>query len=158
MKKPKMFRKRYIPNEIVDMENDELVYRSETVIITRWKPIKPRNDFKSGVSYTFIDEGFKVSRFYDDDKNLLFIYCDIIDVDYNKDKDEFIFIDLLADVKIYNDGRVVVLDLDEIADTLTDGIIDINLAAVALKRLDKLLNMIYSGKFPPEICKNELYW
>ncbi|MEN8907369.1 MAG: DUF402 domain-containing protein [Clostridiales bacterium] len=158
MIRPKMFRKRFIPMEIVDMKNDELIYRSDELIITRWKPFKLRHDFKGGVSYIFLKEGYKISRFYDEYKNLLYIYCDIIDTEYIEDKDKYIFTDLLADVKIYNDGRVVVLDLDEVADMLKEGVIDIDMAAKSLKRLDKLLNMIYKGNFPPDICKNEIYW
>jgi predicted RNA-binding protein associated with RNAse of E/G family len=158
MIKPKMFRKRFIPDEIKDLKKDDVVYRDENLIITKWNPINPRNDFLRGISYTFLKKGYKISRLYDENDNLLYFYCDIIDVNYNEEKDEYIFTDLLADVKIYPDGKVEVLDIREIADCLLDGIIDNKIVADALIKLDNLLNMIYEGDFPPDICDDKKYW
>ena len=55
--------------------------------------------------------------------------------------------DLLADVIIYPDGFVKVVDLDELVTALDARSIDINTLKSSLVRLDKLLKIIYSGKF-----------
>ena len=52
----------------------------------------------------------------------------------------------MADVKIYPDGKVEVVDIDEIADSLDKGIITVESAKKALRQLDSLLRIIYSGK------------
>ncbi|MBR3280485.1 MAG: hypothetical protein IKI57_01385 [Clostridia bacterium] len=43
----KLFRKRFIPNEIIDISKDEVIYRDENLIITKWLPIHPRDDIES---------------------------------------------------------------------------------------------------------------
>ena len=74
----KIYRKRYIPNEVVDISSDEIIYQDEKMIVTKWIPIKPRTDISKGVSYTMLDKGWKISKFYDLDGKLLYWYCDII--------------------------------------------------------------------------------
>ena len=56
-------------------------------------------------------------------------------------------IDLLADVLIYPDGFVKVVDLDELADAEEAGIITKDQLLKSLRTLDRLLGMIYSGDF-----------
>ena len=56
-------------------------------------------------------------------------------------------INLLADVLIYPDGFVKVVDLDELADAEEAGIITKEQLLKSLRTLDKLLGMIYSGDF-----------
>ena len=72
-------------------------------------------------------------------------YCDIIETE--KDGDTYTFNDLLADVIIRNDGRVEVVDVDEIGRALEEHILPTELITKALYRLDKLLRIIYSGDF-----------
>lgn len=158
MKNIKIFRKRFIPDELIDMSKDKIVYSDDNVIITKWVPIRKRNDFVAGVSYTFIKEGYKISRFYTENKKLLWWYCDIIDFQYDTINDRYIVCDLLVDVKVFPDGRIEVLDIDEIAEAMTDKIISQEMACDALLKLDKLLKKIYSGNFPEEICLQEEYW
>ena len=47
---------------------------------------------------------------------------------------------------IYPDGKVEVVDLEEIADALDKKIITVSDAKKSLRRLDSLLKIIYSGK------------
>lgn len=158
MKKPTILRRRYIPYETVDITRDELIYRDENLLITRWDAIKPRQDFSGGISYAFLNEGFKAGRFYDNEGRFLYWYCDIIDVQYDEENDIYTLIDLLVDIKLMPDGAVRVLDADELAQALEQKLITTEQACNALKSLDKVLKMIYDGKFPPDICKEEQYW
>ena len=150
----KIYRKRYIPDEIIDISNDEILSIDTDLIITKWLPINPRNDIGSGLSFAFIKDGVKVSKFFDKNGNFLYWYCDIIDYKYTPELHEHLFIDLLADVKVYPDGRYEVLDLDELAEAYKQNLITADVLCDALKKTNKLLNQIKAGEFPNEICKN----
>lgn len=147
MDKPILYRKRIIPEEIVLLDKDELLYSDESHIVTKWNTIKPKKILHHGCSCYFLDEGFKVSKFYREDGSLIYWYCDIISYEYDKEKNSYVFTDLLADVLVYPNGEVQVVDVGEIADALTDKTLTIELMIPALRSLDKLLNIIYSGHF-----------
>jgi len=157
MKKPTVLRRRYIPYELVDISDDELLFRSDELLVTRWSSIRPRTDMSGGISFTFLDRGYKVGRFYDSDRSFLFWYCDIIETEYDQATDTYTINDLLVDIKIYPDGKVIVLDADEMAQAMEQGLISCGQAAKALKTLDILLKMIYAGKFPPPECEGWEY-
>ena len=111
--KPSMYRKRYIPDEIKSLEKDEILYMSDDVIVTKWDTFRHKKNFSNGISCTFVNKGFKISKFMDNNGKLVYYYCDIIHSDYYKEENKWIFTDLLADVKIYPDGRTEIVDLDE---------------------------------------------
>ncbi len=156
MKKPIILRKRFIPNETVDISGDELLYRDDEVLITKWKAIKPRADLSGGLSCTFLEKGIKVSRFYDNSGSFIYWYCDILDTDYDKGTDRYVLVDLLVDVKIKPDGQVEILDIGELADALEQEIITKEQSIRSLRKLNILLESIYSGNFPPEKFKKFL--
>lgn len=142
----KLYRKRYIPNELILLKDDIIYYVDNNIIKTKWNVLKPRKDFAKGISWYYINEGWKISRFMDKNGKLVYYYCDIIDVVYNEKENSCVVSDLLADVKIYPDGRVEVVDLEEIADALEKGIINVETAKKSLRQLDRLLKIIYSGR------------
>lgn len=152
MKKPIILRKRYIPLETIDITGDELVLRNEDILITKWKPIKERQDISGGMSFTFLKEGYKVSKFFGASGEFKYWYCDIINILYEELQDKYTLVDLLLDVKIMPDGRVEVVDADELAEALEKSIISKEEATISLYTLDKILRMSYAGKFPPEVC------
>jgi predicted RNA-binding protein associated with RNAse of E/G family len=158
MEKPAIFRKRYIPDEIVDISKDDLIYRDNSLIITRWNTIRPRKDISKGISYTFLDRGYKISRLYDGNGEFSYWYCDIIHVDFDKEHDKYVITDLLVDVKQTVDGKMEVLDMEEMADAFQEGIIGKDEIVEALKRLDSLLQLFYTGSFPPAVCLERKYW
>ena len=147
MDKPILYRKRIIPEEIILLDKDEVLYLDDEHIMTRWNAIRPKKILHHGCSCYFLKEGFKVSKFYREDGTLMYWYCDIIDYTYDKKDNSYVFTDLLADVLIYPDGRVEVVDVGEIADALTDGTLSVEKMIPALRSLDKLLKIIYSGEF-----------
>ena len=147
MDKPILYRKRIIPEEIVLLDKDEVLYLDDEHIVTKWNAIKPKKILHHGCSCYFLKEGYKVSKFYQEDGTLMYWYCDIIDYTYDPKDNSYVFTDLLADVLIYPDKRVEVVDVGEIADALTDGTLSIEKMIPALRSLDKLLKIIYSGEF-----------
>lgn len=145
--KPSMYRKRYIPDEIKSLEKDEILYMSDDVIVTKWDTFRPKKNFSNGISCTFVNKGFKISKFMDNNGKLVYYYCDIIHSDYYKDENKWIFTDLLADVKIYPDGRTEIVDLDEVSEALKSGIISTETVCELMENLNSLLGLIYSGEW-----------
>lgn len=153
----KIFRKRFIPDEIVDISKDEVLYSDENLLVTRWKAIKPRNDIKGGISFAFLKKGYKISKFYDHCDNFAYWYCDIVNSEYFKEDDKYILTDLLVDVTMSPEGKTRILDLDELAFALENGIVDMTMTADALRKLNDLLELINSGRFPPAECNTFEY-
>ena len=139
-----IFRKRFIPDECVELKDDVILKRTDSIIVTKWKVIRERCDFCSGYSCYYLDRGYKISKFLKSDGSLLCWYCDIVTYEMDDEKKSLKVIDLLADVKIYPDGRIRVLDLDELSDAFEKGLIDQTLLKKSLLSLNRLLNEIYS--------------
>ena len=158
MKKPIVIRKRYIPDEEVDISRDEVLFRDETLLITRWKVIRPKPDVSGGVSFLFIDKGVKISMFLDHSNNFAYWYCDIVEIDYDSKKDKYVLTDMLVDVKILPDKTLQVLDLDELSELLENGTISIKQACDTINKLDNLLKTIYENEFPPKVCRKDKWY
>lgn len=142
---PILYRKRLIPAECIRLENDRLLYQEgDQVLITQWRTLKPKKVLHHGKSCYLPKEGWKISQFLDADNNLICWYCDIIDTEYDPQTNTYIFVDLLADVLIYPDGRVCVVDLDEVADALDQKLITLDQMKDCMRQLSALLKLIYS--------------
>jgi predicted RNA-binding protein associated with RNAse of E/G family len=146
-KQVSLYRKRFIPDEINYLKDDVIVYMDEHIIITKWDTLKPRKDIKRGMSVYFLDKGYKVSKLYSPDDEVVYWYCDIVKTIVDEEKKEYIFEDLLLDVVIYEDDRVEILDADELADAVDNGMIPLDYISMALRQMHDLLNIIYSGEF-----------
>lgn len=142
-----LFRKRYIPNEITELKNDSILSASPHLIVTRWDVLKPRTDISWGISAYYPEKGFKISKIFNTDNNLVYWYCDIIRTEYQAENNSYTFHDLLVDVLIYPDGHVEVVDLDEFADAMEQGILDSTTIAHAMRVTNDLLQIIYNGHF-----------
>lgn len=147
MADPILYRKRLIPEECVLLKDDRLLYRDEDIIVTAWNTLKPRRDLHHGCSCYYLREGIKVSRFYEENGSLLYWYCDIVDYDYRAETDTYVITDLLADVIVYPDGFVKVVDIDELATAKEAGLLTDAMLKQALLTLNRLLQIIYDGGF-----------
>lgn len=147
MTNPILYRRRIIPDECVLLKDDIILSCDENHIVTKWNALRPKKDLHHGASCYFLKEGFKVSKFCREDDSLLYFYCDIVDYNYDAVQNNLIVTDLLADVIIYPDGFVKVVDLDELVTALEARSISLDTLKASLNKLDKLLNIIYSGKF-----------
>ncbi len=148
MEYPLLYRKRIIPAECILLKDDTILSWDQERIVTKWRALKPKKDLHHGYSCYFLNEGYKVSKFYRSDDSLLYYYCDIITSEYHKDTHSFIVTDLLADVIIYPDGFVKVVDLDEMVPALEQGGISMENLKSALLSCNRLLTIIYDGRLP----------
>ena len=131
---PKLYRKRFIPDEIVELKDDRIVYHEGNIMITEWDVLHPKAKFSHGISCYYMDKGWKISKFLNKKKELVYYYCDIIETAYLKAENAYIFTDLLADVIIHPDGGITEREIK-----------------LALRNLDSLLQVIYSGGLPEMI-------
>ena len=151
-----LFRKRLIPSECVNLKDDTIIHIDDEKIITSWKTFRPNRN--SHTAYlTMCLRRLKISKFYKQDNSLAYIYCDIIDTSYDKASDTYVFTDLLADVIIENSGFVRVVDLDELADACSGGLISNDMLVSSLHKLNNLLSTIYGGTFSQYIDVLERY-
>ncbi len=142
----KLFRKRYIPAGCIPLKDDVIVEQTDDYILTTWHTINPKTAFDHGSSCYLLNEGVKISKFYRHDGSLLYWYCDIVEYDWTGE-DTLTVTDLLADMIVYPDGHMKVVDLDELAEALEKGLITQRQATTALRCLNNLLTMLYRDKF-----------
>lgn len=147
MTDPILYRKRLIPEECILLKDDRILLRDDDKIITEWNTIRPRKDLHHGYSCYYLRKGFKISKFYREDNSLLYWYCDIVSYEYRPDTDTYIVTDLLADVIVYPDGFVKVMDLDELVTALNEKLISEDTLKTSLFHLNNLLEIIYAGEF-----------
>lgn len=155
----RIFRKRYEPEETIELKDDKILHRDENYILTKWNCLKPRADISHGISAYILKENIKISKVFKKDHSLMYWYCDIIRTEYDRKNDAYTFIDLLIDVLILKDGTVQVVDLGEMGELITQGRITMEETALALKVTDKLLKIIQDGTFKKyqEIINNADY-
>lgn len=147
MKRPTLYRRRLIPRELVLLKRDIILFQNEDCIVTCWDTIRPKKTLHHGTSCYFLKDNIKVSKFYGRDGHFICWYCDIITHTYDAETDTYTFIDLLADVLIYPDGTVKVVDLDELADAAEQQLLSPELLLFTLRRTNSLLSSIYDGSF-----------
>lgn len=70
-----------------------------------------------------------------------------MDYDYDAGTDTYVITDLLADVIVYPDGFVKVVDIDELATAKEAGLLNDTMLKQALLTLNSLLQVIYDGGF-----------
>lgn len=141
----KLIRRRHIPDEVNILDKDRILAFKDDIIITGWDCIHARKDICSGYSMYFLKKGYKVSKMLDSGGRLVRWYCDIV-MPHVQDN-VYEFEDLLLDVVIDADGGVVVMDADEFAKAIEEGMIDKERTVYALRALNELLGLIYSGDF-----------
>lgn len=156
MKNITLYRRRFIPDEKILLKDDEIILANEEMVVTKWDVLTKRHDFNHGASCYYIKEGFKVSKFLDDYDNLVYWYCDIIETEYDEKDCTYTFNDLLIDVIIDSKGFVKVADIDEVAVAMKKDLLTKEQIIKAMERTERLLNIIYSGKFDKytEIIRN----
>ena len=143
----KLYRRRLIPSELTLLKDDVIVRQDEEVIITTWNTLNPKTEFSHGCSCYFLKDGLKVSKMYRSDNTLLRWYIDIVDISIDAREKSLTTTDLLADVVIYPDGKMKVVDLDELAEALEKNLITKEQMVSCLRSLNQLLTLIYRDKF-----------
>ncbi|MCL2573356.1 MAG: DUF402 domain-containing protein [Defluviitaleaceae bacterium] len=151
----KIYRKRYLPEELLWLKDDEILLADDEKIITAWRSIKPRPDFSHGISCYFLHKNYKISKFFDSNGRMIYYYCDIVKAEVDGDK--YIFCDLLVDVVVFSDGSVKVLDTDELAEAFEKGEVSGVDVTIALKALNSLLKIVYNGNLAKEAEVLDIY-
>ncbi len=75
----------------------------------------------------------------------MYWYCDIVDYQKGPEENSILVLDLLADVVIYPDGKIRILDLDELSEAFEKKLIDESQLKKALLNLNDLLDALYEN-------------
>ena len=75
----------------------------------------------------------------------MYWYCDIVDYQDGPEENSILVLDLLADVIVYPDGRIRVVDLDELAEAFEKKLLSEKLLKKALLNLNDLLDALYEN-------------
>ena len=143
---PEIYRRRYIPNELIHLKDDVIVrYDPGKMLITRWKTINKKTTFATGTSVFFIDKNIKVTKLRDKDGNFYMWYCDIVELEESPGR--ITYNDLLFDVIERPDGQIRVLDIGEAADAFAKGLITKTQLLRGMRATDMLLSMTRDGRF-----------
>ena len=138
-------RRRFLPDEVVTLKDDKILYMDDDIILTHWASLTPKKKFSGGISAYYPKENWKISMHYRNDGTIFHWYCDMMEILVHDDN-HIETKDMLLDV-IIEDGQVLVVDSDELAEVLEEGKITQEFAIKALKSMDKLLRKIYAGEF-----------
>ena len=147
MNVPMLYRRRFIPDELIHLKDDTILVMENDLIITKWVTLHPRKDIARGISAYYLDKGFKVSKIYDKTDGVVYWYCDIIQAKKDPEKNTIVIEDLLIDVILYNDGTMRIMDLDELAEAFEQQLISQQEVTYALRTLHNLLKTISDKQF-----------
>lgn len=147
MEYPMLYRKRLIPEECIPLKDDTILYMDDNIIVTKWVTLKPRKDFHHGYSCYFLKDGYKVSRFLAEDDSLVYWYCDIVTYLPDRANNTLTVVDLLADVIVKPDGKMNVIDIDELCEAKEKLLINDEQFFLSVKQLGALIKRIQDGKF-----------
>ena len=150
MEHPILYRKRFIPAECIHLKDDVILEYNNDILVTKWSFLRERcDDLFCGYSCCYLNRDFRISKFLREDGSLKCWYCDIITYEHIPEENKLIMVDLLADVIIYPDGRIKVVDLDELSEAFEKRLIDESLLKKSLLSLNRLLNEIYTDGIEP---------
>ncbi|WP_026506920.1 DUF402 domain-containing protein [Butyrivibrio sp. MC2013] len=142
MNAPALYRKRLIPSECIALKDDRILCCNDDHIITSWKAFSSKSYLSKGYSCYYLHEGIKLSKFLKEDGSFSRWYFDIVSYEWSASKDSLTVVDLLADVIIFPDNSMRVMDLDELAKAIEDDLISKKQTIHCLVCLDSLLRML----------------
>ena len=157
MEKLTVIIKRLIPFEEVDISDDEQLFFDGKLLVTRWFPIKPRNDVGWGISETYLKEGYKVSAFFDKVGQFKYWYWDIIDTAFYREKNKLVVRDLLVDVIVDSQRNITIMDRDEVSEALELGLLSKKESMYIDEIEETILCRISEGNFPLSEAPNGKY-
>ena len=144
---PVLYRRRLIPNECILLKDDVILSCTDNMILTKWNALRPKKELHHGFSAYFLKEHIKVSKFCTEDNTFMYWYCDVVDYEVEESAGTVTSIDLCVDVVVYPDGRLKVLDLDELVQARREGLLTQGQLEHALLATGDLLDDIYHGRF-----------
>lgn len=144
---PVLYRRRLIPNECILLKDDVILSCTDNMILTKWNALRPKKELHHGFSAYFLKEHIKVSKFCKEDNTFMYWYCDVVDYEIDESAGTVTSIDLCVDVVVYPDGRLKVLDLDELVQARREGLLTQGQLEHALLATGDLLDDIYHERF-----------
>ncbi len=143
----KLYRKRFEPKECILLEKDDIIYKDNSYICTKWETLKPRNDFDNGASIYDIDHGVKVSKFCKGSE-IIYYYIDIIGMEFSEEDDTYVCTDYILDIILETDLKAYkVLDEDEFDELTEQGVLSTQEIAESYAKLGFMKDCIEQNNF-----------
>lgn len=153
---------RRLPDRVNYFEQ-QLLYKDKEVIVTT-QTVTPSDpiiingetvldDNFNVIWFVFSGLWYDIGKIYNLNNEWTGYYCDII-LPVERENEKFEIVDLFLDLWISPDGTYEIQDEDEFDTALENGIIDTDLAEKARIALNKLIDEVESGNFPPEFVRN----
>jgi predicted RNA-binding protein associated with RNAse of E/G family len=145
---------RGFPGKLLSATSTRLIIESRLIVSSRrWVGGKViANNGYSAIWFVYKDKWYDIGKFYDRDWNWVGYYCDIIKpvVKLLQTQSRTITLtDLYLDLWIWPDGRLAILDEDELRRSLEERYISTSLAERARTEIAVLIKAVQSGKFSP---------
>jgi len=152
----------------------KLLYFDETVIATQQKikVAKPLivgdkvvlDDDYTAIWFIFPGMWYDIGKIHNPAGTLTGYYCDIISPmnSFESASPEFVFsveiTDLCLDLWVCPDLSYQILDEDEFEVAVKNGWVDGSLAQKVERELNKLIQLVKRGEFPPAVVEKDLGW
>jgi predicted RNA-binding protein associated with RNAse of E/G family len=151
-----------LPDNVLDL-HDELVYRSQRIIVGRSKITSAHSIVFDGkvvlapgyqiVYFDLMHKWYSVGKIRDPDGAHTGYYCDIITPPRLLKDGGVEITDLFLDLWVAPDLRYKVLDEEELDNALQKGWITQQTHKKAQAELEKLITLVKKGDFPPPLVK-----
>lgn len=148
--------------DTVDIFRQEVLHDEEGLLVTRGSfklsaSLVAQAPWLQDLKYQaiwFIFEGawYDLGKIYDASGLFKGYYCDIIRP-AKRTSEGLEIEDLVLDLWVFPDGRWKVLDEGEFEEAIRRGWLELSIAARARRELEKLLEDVKSGRFPPQVVE-----
>jgi predicted RNA-binding protein associated with RNAse of E/G family len=152
-----------LPNHVLNLY-DDLIYKSKKVIVGKSQITSAHSVVFDGevvlaagfqiVYFDFMGKWFTVGKIRDMQGRHTGYYCDIVTPPRLLEDGGVEVTDLFLDLWVSPDLRHKVLDEGELENAYSEGWITKQLYECAKKEMEKLVNIVKQGKFPPKQVKN----
>ncbi len=146
----KIFKQKFIPEKIYDISDDEVIFFNNEFMITSWEATNSEMGVKKALSLTSFSNGYQISKKFNKENEFMYWYCDIVKAWHDREKNEIWIQDLIADVILFPDKALQVIDLPELVEARKNGLITEVLFQECHKSILSLVSSVIHGNFPPQ--------
>lgn len=150
MKIQKLLKHKLVPPSSEDISGDEVLYFDLDFLVTRWKPAKSNMNIGAAVSLLCVKSGVQISKKYNREGKFVYYYCDMVKTHWDPETETFEVTDLIADLIVFPDSELRLIDLEEFQEAYQSKVIDTEEFEFTKKCLLDITDKVICGNFPPK--------